>query len=389
MSLILIVWFFLGLVFLGVPSLYYLYMKHVASGPWNLRIDKDYAPLITILIPAHNEEKVIRFKLENLWKVKYPKEKIQVILVDDSSTDGTLKEVSNFLSRHDNLSIKILNRTERGGKSKALNHALKYATGEIVVVSDADCFWSPDILTKGLPYLNDLSVGAVTGLELLLNPKQSWVTQTELAYNDAVHKIRVGESKTYSTIFFQGGFGAYKRNLLESFDAEADDSGTALNIIQRGGRTLLLPEAVYFTRFPRRLRGKIAIKLRRASQLVRIWFKCLELYAQGKLLIPGKIFIPEAFLYLANPFIFVLFIALSIILVFENLVLLPMFLALLGISFSSKKLRILVIEAIQDHLVLLGAIFSSIFKERFSLWTTVGASRTCLSREILEDKGLI
>jgi len=67
MNPLLIVWIFLCSVFVGVPGVYYLYMKRNASRPWNLKIDKDYAPLITILIPAHNEEKSIRLKLENLW----------------------------------------------------------------------------------------------------------------------------------------------------------------------------------------------------------------------------------------------------------------------------------------------------------------------------------
>lgn len=389
MSLIVIIWVFLFFVFLGVPSVYYLYMKHVASWPWKLRMDKDYAPLITILIPVHNEEKLIRLKLENLWKVKYPKEKIQVILVNDCSTDKTLEEVSDFLNCHPSSNIKILNITERGGKSKALNQALKYASGDIIVVSDADCFLSSDILVKALPYLTDSSVGAVTGLEVLLNPGQSWVTQTEITYNKIVHTIRIGESKTHSTIFFQGGFGAYKRAFLNEFDSEADDSGTALNIVQRKARTLLIPEAIYFTTFSSVWKGKIITKVRRASQFIRLWFKCLKLLSKGELALPKKIFLPEAFLYVFNPIIFISLTVTTLFFILEYPVLFVVFSMILLATLLIEKSRILFIEIIQDNCILLSALFASLLNYRFAFWKSVEISRSSLTKDMLERESLV
>jgi hypothetical protein len=67
------------------------------------------------------------------------------------------------------------------------------------------------------------------------------------------------------------------------------------------------------------------IKLRRASQLVRIWFKCLKLFLRGRLLIPKKIFLPEVFLYLVNPFVFVFLMGFSFLVVLESPLLLPVF----------------------------------------------------------------
>jgi len=259
---ILILWISFCFIFAGLPSLYYLYMKHKASKPWNLKIDEQYQPSISILIPAHNEEKSIGLKLTNLCRVRYPREKMEAILVSDGSTDRTLDEAINFAKCNPDLALNVLGEKKRSGKSHVLNIALERATGEIIVVSDADCFWSPDILAKALPYLHNPEVGAITGLENLLLPTQSWVVETELAYNDIVHEIRLGESKTQSTIFFQGGFAAYKREHLGRFDEEADDSGTALNIVQQGARTLLIPEASYFTVFPGRWKGKILTKAR-------------------------------------------------------------------------------------------------------------------------------
>ena len=389
MSPILLVWSILLLVFVGVPSVYYLYMRHIASQPWKLKMDKDYTPLITILVPTYNEEKSIKFKLENLSKLEYPKEKVEIILVNDSSTDKSLQEICNFQISHPEIDIQVLSNTQRLGKSRSLNSALKQAKGEVIVVSDADCFLSPDILTKALPYLLDSSVGAITGLETLLNPNQSWVTETEIMYNDAVHTIRIGESKFHSTIFFQGGFGAYKRALITQFDEETDDSGTALSVVQKHARTLLVPEAVYFTTFPSTWKGKIATKTRRARQLVRIWIKCLKLSLKKQLVLPKKIFIPEAFLYLINPIVFIFLIGATVLLVYRY----PIFLLVLSTIFLPllfvKKTRTLILEVVQDNCILLSALLAFISNKQFATWKTMDVSRAYLTNDILKRENLI
>ena len=363
-------------------------MKRLSYRSWNVKKDEAYLPFVTILVPAYNEEKVIRFKMENLMKLDYPRDKLQIMIVNDGSTDGTLQEISEFQKLMTDIKIEVLDNPERRGKTDSMNLALRKAKGEVVVVSDADCFWQPNIFHKALPFLSDPSIGAVTGLEILLNPAESWVTKTEVFYNDMVHTIRVGESKFYSTIFFQGGFGAYKRFILDQFDAQADDSGTALNIVQKGYRTLLLPEASYFTCFTGVWKGKVTAKRRRAEQLIRIWFRCLRLLVSGKLRLPKRIFLPEAYLYLISPFIFLLLIPTSILVILENPIFLLPFSSFLVATIFIKKLRTLIVEAVQDQLILLGAIFSSIFKHKFFLWNTA-ASRVYLTREMLESKGLI
>ena len=254
MNLLLVVWVFLSSVFVGVPGIYYLYMKRIASQPWNLKVDKRYFPKITILIPTYNEGSVIKLKLENLMRLSYPKDLTKYIVVDSASTDKTLDEVNNFVDEHPEMKIEVLKEKSRRGKPKALNHALEYAVGEVVVVSDADCFLPPDVLDTALSFLADPSVGAVAGKETLLNPDQSWITKTETAYRDFAFVTTLGESKFYSTIFFEGGFSVYKRKFLNGFDcATADDSGTALSVVQNKARTIILDEAPFYTAFPKSL----------------------------------------------------------------------------------------------------------------------------------------
>jgi len=386
---LIVIWFSLLMLFICPPIFYYLYMKKISAKPWNIKKDENYLPSVTIIVPVYNEETVIDLKLENLKKLDYPKDKLQIIIVDDCSTDKSLQKIFEHKKNWTNVEIQVLSNSERKGKTRSLNSALKKAKGEIIVVSDADCFWPRHILRKAMKFLADPSVGAVAGLERLINPTDSWVTQTEATYNDTIHTIRVGESKLYSTIFFQGGFGAYKRAAFDHFDIYADDSGTALNIVQRGFRALLLPEAVYFTCFPEAWREKIAIKLRRARQLVLIHFRCFKLLLQSKLKLSKKIFLPEAFMHIINPFIFLLLLITYFFMLSEEITFILFPIVLAAAAFLSDKIRIFLIETFQAHLILLGANLSVFFKREFPFWKTTAGSRSCINKEVLESLDLI
>jgi len=390
MSTIFIVWIFLLLIFSGVPGFYYLYLRRVKSKPWKLKIDKTHTPPVTIIIPTHNEEKMIGFKLENLYNVIYPKEKMQIILIDDASTDNTIKEASKFVDRNPKLDVKILNETKHRGKARALNLALKYAKNDIIIISDADTFWAADILIKALPYLADPSVGAVIGREKVLNSEQSWVTQTEKIYFDLTYEvIRLGQSKIHSTIIFHGGFGAYKRDFLSEFNLETDDSGTALDIVQKGARTLLIPEAICFDVFPVTWKGKISTKVRRASQLVQIYTKCLKLLIKRQLALPKKIAMPEIFLYIFNPIVFLLLMFTMSLLILEHLPYSVFFPLILLPALVRPKSRILLIEVIQNNCILLSALFALILRKKFIVWNVQEESRLLLTRDMLERESLI
>jgi cellulose synthase/poly-beta-1,6-N-acetylglucosamine synthase-like glycosyltransferase len=387
--LIIIAWLLIAAVFVGVSGTYYLYMKRRATKPWKLNIDEDYQPSAAILVPVHNEEKTIRLKLQNLSMVKYPVEKIETVIVNDASTDNTLTEISRYAAHNPSLKINVFDSKEHLGKTECLNRALKSVNADIVIISDADCFWPSDILLKALPYLSDPNVGAITARELLLNPQGSWVTVGEQFYDSIVQSIRIGESKTHSTIFFQGGFAAYKRDIVNEFDHETDDSGTALNIVQRNSRALLIPEIGFYTTFPVIWKNKITLKTRRASQLQHLWAKCFKLLLHGKLIIPKKIAIPEAFLHIFNPLLLVVLGILSIVAFVEYPVFLLAFLLVLCPALLIKKTRTTILEVLQSNLILLVALSSFFNSKGFKHWKTVQESRFLLTEDILKEKQLI
>ena len=366
--------FALFLIFVGTYLAYFAFLKKHAKKTWKIRIDRNFKPKVSILIPVHNEEQTIESKLMNIKEVLYPKENIEVIIADDASEDKTLTKAKDFNERNSNLTMKIVTENVRLGKSAILNKALAASTNEIVIVSDADTLWSPDILQKALPYLSDQNVGAVTGRGVNLNSHQSWISKGEVTYLHFTSLFRLGESKIHSTIKFEGGFCAYKKGSFEGFDCEtgADDSGTALEVVQHNYRTLFVPDAVFYTYFPTRLIGKLKIKVRRANQMINLRIKCARLLLKKRLLLPKRIAIPEMILYIFNPLILSALIVTTITTIFLFPFSLFSLIVLLFIGFLLLLAQRILFEVLLDNLILLYALIELLLGRRYIAWERTG-----------------
>jgi len=357
-------------IFLVTYLVYFLYLRKFAYKPWNIQIDERFEPEVSILIPVHNEEANIESKLENVESVFYPKEKMEIIVVDDASDDGSVSKIEGFMERRPSLNIRLVRQNPRAGKSAALNRALKVSTKPIVIVSDADTRWPPDILRKAMPYLADPSVGAVTGRSVNLNVGESWVTRAEESYLQLANFVRLGESKIHSTIRFEGGFCAYKRDAFNLFDCEtgSDDSGTALNVVSKGFRTILAPEVVFYTSFPTNLLAKFKVKMRRANQLIGLWVKCLKLLFEGRLSLPKRIAVAEIAFFIFNPIVFLILMASGIALIVTS----PFSPLSLAIIFSVLSLlvfaRRMFIELFINNVILAGGLVTFLFGRRYIAW---------------------
>lgn len=386
---LLLAWLSVGAVFFGVPLAYFAYMKKHSKVGWNLKVASDYLPSATALIPVHNEEKVIALKLENIAKVTYPTGKLEVVVVNDCSADGTLKEVHKYIATHPEQKITIYDSKMHLGKVGCLNNALKQVQTDIVIISDVDCFWPSDILTKALGYLSDPTVGAVTARELLLNSTDSWVTVGEQFYDNNIQAIRIGESKLHSTIIFQGGFAAYKRSALKEFNQATDDSGTALDLVQTNLRTLLIPEIGFFTVSPTTWKSKVNIKIRRAGHLQHLWGRCLNLLVHRKLAMPKRIAVPEIMLHIVNPLLMVVFAVLTVAVGVVYPLLGLALLVLVGGALVVKRSRVMLFELLQNNFILLLALSSFLTKRNFKFWKPLAESRDALTEAALREKKLI
>ncbi|MEX2013547.1 MAG: glycosyltransferase [Parcubacteria group bacterium] len=124
-------------------------------------------PTVTIIVPCFNEERTVTGTMRSLFDLDYPKDKLSIIVVDDGSYDGTLKELSKFKNHSQ---VTILSK-ENGGKHTALNLALEHVQSELVGCLDADSFVNPDALKKIVPFFDDTTIMAVTPSIKVYEPK--------------------------------------------------------------------------------------------------------------------------------------------------------------------------------------------------------------------------
>lgn len=386
MSFLVLTWLLFGLMSLGPAAFIFCYMKKRSEKSWPTKVDSNYRPRISIIVPTYNESSIILFKLINLSRLKYQKNLMETIIVDSNSSDDTVEVARQFSKREPQLCMDILAEKERRGKSHALNYALEHCKGEVIIVSDADCFWPSDILEKAIPFLADPAVGAISGPKILLNSNQTWVTRMEESYLRSANVLRLGETKAGSTVFFEGGFSAFKKEAFDRFDpygTGSDDCGTVICVIEKNFRTLLVPEAEFYSTFPASFRGKLSIKLRRTNQLVRVFAKYLDLLLKGKVKLGKKTVVPNMLLYLFSPIAFLVFTILTVFLVFNF----PFFLGIFAFLIV-PKIRFYFGEIFESNMLLLTAIFGVVVGKGFSIWSQP-EDRMWLTKETLSQFNLI
>ena len=128
-------------------------------------------PFFTAIVPAFNEEKSIKETLISLLNLDYPKNKIEIIIVNDGSTDRTKEIVEDVIKSNPSREIILINQKNKG-KGRAMNKGLRKARGEFFACLDADSFVAPDALKVMLPmFESDEKVGAVCPLLKVKGPR--------------------------------------------------------------------------------------------------------------------------------------------------------------------------------------------------------------------------
>jgi cellulose synthase/poly-beta-1,6-N-acetylglucosamine synthase-like glycosyltransferase len=180
--------------------------------------DTLYQPKVSILIPARNEESVLGRILQRMTELTYPKDKMQVIVVDDASTDKTGAIAEQYSRLHHYISVLKRGKDEGGrGKASALNVGMKWADGEIILCFDADYYPQKDIVEKLVKEFRDPKVGAVQGRVVVLNEPQNMITR--LVALERIGGYRVDQEARDSLGLitqFGGTVGGFRRTVLES-----------------------------------------------------------------------------------------------------------------------------------------------------------------------------
>jgi cellulose synthase/poly-beta-1,6-N-acetylglucosamine synthase-like glycosyltransferase len=196
-------------------------LKEIKKPPAVKQVKTDYQPTVSILIPARNEGQVIKRLLQRITELTYPKTKMQIIVIDDASTDETGKIADKYSQEFHYIQVIHRNTNSGGGKGKAgaMNEGFKQLTGEIVLCFDADYYPQKDIVERLTSAFSDSQVGAVQGRVVVLNEPQNLVTRLVALERVGGYRIDQQARDNLGLITqFGGTVGGFRRSLLEKLN---------------------------------------------------------------------------------------------------------------------------------------------------------------------------
>ena len=204
----------------------------------------DIEPTVTLIIPAYNEAGVIAAKIENSLALDYPRERLEILVASDGSTDGTEVEAARYHDR----GVQVIAFPVRRGKLHVLNDVAPKASGEIVVFSDASGMLGPLALRRLVRSFADPDVGCVTGRYRFGDPPRTLRDEGERFYFGLEEFLRRRQCLCGSTIGAHGAFYAIRQYLYPRVDPNLinDDFLIPMRITEKGYRTAYEPEAVVY-----------------------------------------------------------------------------------------------------------------------------------------------
>ncbi len=230
-----------------MSALFYTYIGYpifvyAVSFLFPRKINKSvFEPNVTVLITAYNEERDIRAKLENSLQISYPRDKFEILVASDGSTDKTDELVGEFSAQD----VKLFRQEGRVGKTITQNNAVEKSNGEIILFSDATTMYNRDVLQEMMPNFADETVGCVAGKLIYVDSSESGVGKGAKSYWNYETFIKENESRACSLIGASGCLYAVRKSAYKPMYAEAcSDFLIATILYEQGLRTIYEPNAV-------------------------------------------------------------------------------------------------------------------------------------------------
>jgi cellulose synthase/poly-beta-1,6-N-acetylglucosamine synthase-like glycosyltransferase len=279
------------------------YIKHrkkLENGPerrW------DDLPLVTIQLPLYNEKYVVERLIEETLKMDYPKDRLQIQVLDDS-TDETHPFTETLVERWRSLGHNIEYRyrsNRRGFKAGALQEGLEFATGEFVAVFDADFIPPSDFLRRTVDYFTDPEVGVVQTRWTYLNRHYNTLTEVEAMLLDGhfvlEHGARFGGGLFFN---FNGTAGILRRSMIADaggwqHDTLTEDSDLSYRAQLKGWKFVYVPAVECPSELPVEMHGFQVQQSRWSKGLTQVAIKLLPAILRSKL--PRRVKL-EAFFHL-------------------------------------------------------------------------------------------
>lgn len=298
---------FLSSILFGILLIYLVFIFAIfVISKFIKRKNVVFEPKVSIVIPAYNEEKNIRECLNSVFEMNYPKDKLEITVVDDGSTDNTLKILETLENRRFSVprnfkkisreyqKIKVLKQNHLG-KVDALNLGTKNSSNKFILTVDADTTLDKNCLKELInPFFYD-DVGATTGNNNVKNNNSLICAFQNVEYHFS-NLIRNSFSKVFNNgIWFSGSVACYRKDTLMKIgyfkkDTLAEDQDIALEIKKSGYRTINASKAIGYTIVPSKMKDLY-------KQRSRWWIGTLQSIVKNKELFSRKSSPSILFLY--------------------------------------------------------------------------------------------
>ncbi len=192
-------------------------------------VSETYMPKVTLMIMSYNEAKVIEKKIKNSLGLDYPKEKLEIFVVDSASNDGTQNIVKKYSK-----DVRLIEQSERKGKASAINYGMKYASGDVIIITDSNAMMNQQAVKKIARHFSNKKIGGGS------------------IYWKIERFLRQNESMIDSAIHMSGEITAFRKGVIDKIDESSlsEDFDMAIRIRKAGFRILYEPEAVAYEPAP-------------------------------------------------------------------------------------------------------------------------------------------
>jgi cellulose synthase/poly-beta-1,6-N-acetylglucosamine synthase-like glycosyltransferase/spore germination protein YaaH/peptidoglycan/xylan/chitin deacetylase (PgdA/CDA1 family) len=293
---------FITAIVLGVARLAFLAslaLVHRLTAPGKAppMLDPATGPLVSVLIPCFNEEKVIVASVARILHSNWSK--LEVLVLDDGSTDGTAAKVHEAFEGEPRVTLMSF---ENGGKAKALNRGLAKAAGEIVVALDADTLFPPDTLPRLVRWFADAKVGAVAGNAVVGNRLNLVTRWQALEYVTAQNLERRALAALGAVTVVPGAVGAWRRSALETLggyphDTLAEDQDLTIACQRAGWRVEFDSEARAYTEAPDSVAGLLKQRFRWSFGTLQCLWKHRKALFNRERPVLGFVALPQIWLF--------------------------------------------------------------------------------------------
>lgn len=226
-------------------------------------------PKFSVVIPAHNEEKIIKRCVLSVVKNDYPKDKLQVIVVDDGSEDKTKKAVRSLILKNKIKNVKLVIQ-KNSGKANALNNGIKnYASGKLVMCLDSDSYLDKNALKNAAKYFEDKKVMALSSNVKI--HKRKGLFNLIQQYEYLICSKMKGAQTVFNIEYIIGGVGStFRRSILKKVkyydgDTVTEDIDLTMKILQGGNkenRVIYGSDVITYTEAVLDMRGLITQRYR-------------------------------------------------------------------------------------------------------------------------------